>query len=1101
MQRVNRSLTILLIFVLASAGWFFLVQTIFLPSSQRTLPGTPADFRLIQALAQLEPEPTPPPLLTIDPTRTDRGDNGDTVRLKLTSNIPEGHTFAGGEVFTVRVLASPMYQGQPNNMLHLESIRFPIRYDNRFLQLKVLPVTGGVRLDDTDLSEECSFYELAEPSVFVIQNANSFNSFYFYKKFPRSNPRYTNPNQGIQLQPDTCIGEVKFQVVRRSQLDPSVIGTAQSIDSMVRIPNVAREIGVDGRGPGGTHPDGTLIGNIDVNEHLDWLISNGQVLGSFALGYKLMAPQGPLPTSHIPTNTPTRTPTITPTRTITPTPTVTPTGNPTATPTPTGGAPPGEFNWTRVSNTTGTSWYKMKFVNANVGYAAGGGIWQMNENVPAKVAKTTDGGNTWIVSNVNTLTGWIEGLDCKDANNCVITRIGPGRGTIWETRDGGGSWQSVVRNDPWPAWLWGVGYTGIGDTVIVGTTGNTTDVPDRNMNFLRSSQRNSSGQLVFEALTTFNGGEFIAHDASCPVAGTCYVSSYGRAFKTTDNGISWAIKGINATGVYDGARYKGIDCVSTSACWQVGISWEPGTLNTRIIRSTNNGGDTWVNNTFPSMSGRPAVSGVDMVSASEGFVAGCTDVYKYPEGEPYEGLEICTGTPLLMKTLNGTSWTNLIPPPTNNWLTSIHAINRDTLVVTDNGGGIWRGVRTASAQNQPSTLLAESERDEAQSQIDVLGWNLRMRTVQAQGTPPTPTPYYIDHPPQNAQWPLLWIDTIGGLTYTVPIDYDLPEVANTAPDVTVVSMRLYSDESVDTCTIELETTIKNIGQTATGPFTVQANSQTYRILTPVAPGEEKVLRFSDFRHGLLMDPNLVFVDSADEVSELREDNNILERYLFLGSIVNPACASYTPPGGWGGGSSTGSATLTSAPLDMRKVNISLQVKFQGVRSETFSSQYARQRVQVAIGASGQDTTDYVFADMVHKGEGVYEGVATFDPADIPRASGYKLLIKGPKHLSRRFCTPTASGADYFCAENAGALILRPGLQSFNYSTVPLLPGDLPNPEQDGVVDSADLAFIRQNLGKKAADVVRVGDLNADGIVDTQDFSLIINNLVNNEDEM
>jgi hypothetical protein len=221
-------------------------------------------------------------------------------------------------------------------MLHLESIRFPIRYNNTYLKLKVLPSGDGVKLDDTNPSEDCNFYETAEPSVFIIENIDSFNSFYFHRKFPRDNPRYTDMTKGIQLQPNTCIGEVKFQVIRKEQIDPTKL-TSPFINAKVMIPNVAREIGLDGRGPEGTNPDGTLIGNIDLNEHYEWKISNNQVVGTFALGYHLKPPQGVNPTSNVPSDTPTPT---SPPATATPPYTPTPTngGGNSPTPTPTGGA-------------------------------------------------------------------------------------------------------------------------------------------------------------------------------------------------------------------------------------------------------------------------------------------------------------------------------------------------------------------------------------------------------------------------------------------------------------------------------------------------------------------------------------------------------------------------------------------------------------------------------------------------------------------------------------------------------------------------------------------------------------------------------------------
>lgn len=1065
MKRVNQLLTILILLVFASAGWFLIVRTILIRQGYPVTSRAPG-FRTVGALQDFEPVPTLPPLLERDPLRTDRGDNGDTVNLKLTANIPEGHTFAGGEVFTVRILASPKYRGQPNNMMHLESIRFPIRYDHRFLSLKVLPAGAGVRLDDTDLSEECSFYELAEPTVFTISNLDSFNSFYFHKKFPRDNPRYSDLTKGIQLQPNTCIGEVKFQVIRRSELDPGQL-TSPFISAKVMIPNVAREIGLDGRGPEGTNPDGTLIGNIDLNEHYNWQISNGQVVGTFALGDHLIPPQGTLPPD--------------PTSTITPT---SPPGA-TSTPTPTGSAPPGDFTWTQVSSTAGTSWYTMKFVNANIGYVVGGADWNGDPNVPVKIAKTTNGGSSWTVSNVSTLRGWARGFDCKDANTCWIVSGGSGRSIIMMTQDGGGTWQDVTRDDGWPAWLWSAAYTGMSNSVVVGTTGYTTlpdTEPDRKMSFIFSQDGTTFNSVPYRS--SRSSDEYVVYDISCPLPGTCFAAAKNSLYTMTGNGQTWGLKLPPQS-----TRYFGLDCLDSNKCWEVGEK----------IVSTADGGTTWNTANFPGqLSGRPRLFEVDMVNATNGYAVGCSDA-------PTSATETCAGPGIILKTTDGASWAQVNAPSTGD-LTDIHAFDMNNVFVADFSGKIWHGVRSGAAQakNYPVAMKLPERSVSQPMQSSLFGLNIGAHYVDAQGVPPTPTPYYIDMPPQNAQWPLLWVDTTGELTYTVPIDYDLIEVQDNDPDLTVVSMELYSDPTVETCTIELQTTIKNIGQTPAGQFTVQANGQTYRMLTPVAPGEEKTLRFSDYRHGTLMDPNRVFVDSTDEVSEVREDNNILERYLFLGSIANPACQTVPPPGGGGGGSTgtiTGSSTITTVPIDMSKVNLSLKVKLQGIRSGTFSSQYSHLRFAVAVGKTGAANTQFATSDFIHKGNGVYEGVVTFDPTQVPSGSTYKILVKGPKHLAKRFCSADASGSSYFCPENGGTISLAPGLTAFDFSTVLLAPGDLPlDGQQDGIVDSSDLTFIRQNLPNKQADQLRVGDLNFDGIIDTQDFSLVVNNLINNEDE-
>jgi hypothetical protein len=56
----------------------------------------------------------------------------------------------------------------------------------------------------------------------------------------------------------------------------------------------------------------------------------------------------------------------------------------------------------------------------------------------------------------------------------------------------------------------------------------------------------------------------------------------------------------------------------------------------------------------------------------------------------------------------------------------------------------------------------------------------------------------------------------------------------------------------------------------------------------------------------------------------------------------------------------------------------------------------------------------------------------------------------------------------------------------------MMVGDLP--DQNGVVDSYDTSYIKLNLGSTDARALQIADLNLDGIVDTQDYSLVIASL-------
>jgi hypothetical protein len=48
--------------------------------------------------------------------------------------------------------------------------------------------------------------------------------------------------------------------------------------------------------------------------------------------------------------------------------------------------------------------------------------------------------------------------------------------------------------------------------------------------------------------------------------------------------------------------------------------------------------------------------------------------------------------------------------------------------------------------------------------------------------------------------------------------------------------------------------------------------------------------------------------------------------------------------------------------------------------------------------------------------------------------------------------------------------------------------------QNGIIDAYDTTFIRTNLGTTDAAKIAIGDLNLDGGIDTQDYSMILQSL-------
>jgi len=86
-------------------------------------------------------------------------------------------------------------------------------------------------------------------------------------------------------------------------------------------------------------------------------------------------------------------------------------------------------------------------------------------------------------------------------------------------------------------------------------------------------------------------------------------------------------------------------------------------------------------------------------------------------------------------------------------------------------------------------------------------------------------------------------------------------------------------------------------------------------------------------------------------------------------------------------------------------------------------------------------------------------------------------------------TPAApiEGTLYTCTNPA--ITFQTGKNDLNFENIILRAGDIA--DQNGVIDSYDLTYIRNNLGSSKQDVLIKADLNLDGILDTQDYALAI----------
>lgn len=189
------------------------------------------------------------------------------------------------------------------------------------------------------------------------------------------------------------------------------------------------------------------------------------------------------------------------------------------------------------------------------------------------------------------------------------------------------------------------------------------------------------------------------------------------------------------------------------------------------------------------------------------------------------------------------------------------------------------------------------------------------------------------------------------------------------------------------------------------------------------------------------------------------------------------------------------STGPSVTPNSNDLNLNMKIRLQGVLRKPAAGDSIPVSVSLVNYQDGI-TTQTKSGTFSVDDNGIWSGSVAFT---APAATHYYLLVKGPKHLAKKICESTpreTSPGSYRCGE--GKISLVKGNNALDFSNVYMLLGDLP--DQDGVVDSYDISYIRNNLGNADANVTKIGDLNYDGRVDSQDYSLVIASLSVKKDE-
>lgn len=337
------------------------------------------------------------------------------------------------------------------------------------------------------------------------------------------------------------------------------------------------------------------------------------------------------------------------------------------------------------------------------------------------------------------------------------------------------------------------------------------------------------------------------------------------------------------------------------------------------------------------------------------------------------------------------------------------------------------------------------------------------------------------------------------------------DVTTARPDLTVVDLHLVQPAQANQ-ELTVTGTLRNIGTAATG------NNFPYRILldtteiyagvhTIIAAGGEHV--FSNMAGVCASDQTChdkwkspasgthVFRVETTVTNDSNPNNNNAQFSFTVGQPLTPSPTITPTP--------TTGATATETPIPIptggsANVQLNLKLKFQGIIDRQPPSALNTMRVKVTARNSSSQVDASGYGDFVANNGGLWTGQVSLN---IPAGGGYRILIKGPKHIQKKICEaqPQETAPGTYPGENGcltDAITLQNGVNTFGFAGIYQLVGDLP--DQDGFVNSYDTSLVYNNLGKTDAEAIRLADVNLDGAVNTQDFSLIIAALSVRSDE-
>jgi len=226
--------------------------------------------------------------------------------------------------------------------------------------------------------------------------------------------------------------------------------------------------------------------------------------------------------------------------------------------------------------------------------------------------------------------------------------------------------------------------------------------------------------------------------------------------------------------------------------------------------------------------------------------------------------------------------------------------------------------------------------------------------------------------------------------------------------------------------------------------------------------------------------------------QINSDSTLTEISGGVGEFSTSSSSSQSSSSGSvASSSSSNQSASSSSAQESVKVELKIKYRMQGVlnwiASQSAPTKFAILKNGTAITSTPNSFTASLSSDLLWHGQ---------IEQQLLSGNDYALLIKPDKHLQRKVCSLSARDSTtlYSCGQDK--IILSSTTTDLDLSGLIFFAGDITGEQgtSDGKVDSLDYVMIqliiKNNTGKDPAQVAKA-DLNYDGIVDTQDASLII----------